>query len=58
MAIGDPLRKAVEDLEGEKNCLIDARAEEAAAQHDVTEAIEEIKQTEHEQGLVNHAAMA
>jgi hypothetical protein len=48
----DPLGKAVHDLELAESRLAGARAEEGAAERDVADAIEEIKEAEHERDVV------
>jgi hypothetical protein len=49
---GDTLGKAVHDLEQAESHLAHAHAEEAAAEREVADAIEEIEEVEHERGLV------
>ena len=50
--IGDPLEKAVHDLEEAEAHLAYARAEEATAEREVANAIVEIKDAEHEHDSV------
>jgi tRNA/tmRNA/rRNA uracil-C5-methylase (TrmA/RlmC/RlmD family) len=50
---GGELGKAIHDLKQAENRLAHARVEEAAAEHDIEHAIEEIKDAEHERGIVD-----
>jgi len=51
---GDRLEKAVEELEAAEGRLVEARKEEAAAEHDIAEAVKVIKEEEKRQEAEVH----